>query len=462
MRYRYRSEEEMKDSGAEWIGKIPNEWGLCKVKNIVKVKDGTHDTPKYVDPSTDARPLVTSKDVKNGKIDLSEVKYISYNDYKLINTRSDVTKGDVIMPMIGTVGNPTIVDIGDEFSIKNVALFKTCNNQNLSKFITYIFESIVIKEQLNLLTRGGVQNFASLSMLQNLKLVDIPNKCLNIILSFLDEKTAQFDTIISKKEALIQTLEEAKKSLISEVVTGKVRVIKTSDGYELVERKKEEMKESEVEWIEKIPNEWNIKRSNYIFKFSKGLSITKENLEDDGIPCINYGEIHSKYGFEVNPMKDKLKCVNKEYLNTNLMSLIKYGDFVFCDTSEDIEGCGNFTYLNKEANIFAGYHTIIARPIERINSRYMAYLFDSDKWRIQIRSRVSGIKVYSITQSILKATKVILPSLSEQEIIVNYLDKKFVSANLIINNMKLQIEKLKEAKQALISEAVTGKIEILD
>ena len=227
-------------------------------------------------------------------------------------------------------------------------------------------------------------------------------------------------------------------------------------------RNDEEMKDSGVEWLEDIPKEWDLKRSNYVFKFSKGLSITKENLQDEGIPCINYGEIHSKYGFEVNPKRHKLKCVTEEYFNSNPNALIKYGHFVFADTSEDIQGCGNFSYLNAEDSIFAGYHTIIVRPIKTVSSRYLAYLFDSDDWRIQIRTKVSGIKVFSITQSILKTTKVILPTLSEQKLIVDYLDNKFVNINSMINNMKKQIEKLKEAKQSLISEAVTGKIEILD
>ena len=143
-------------------------------------------------------------------------------------------------------------------------------------------------------------------------------------------------------------------------------------------------------------------------------------------------------------------------------ALLKYGDFVFCDTSEDLEGSGNFTYLNEYNNVFAGYHTIIARTNEEINYRYMAYLIDSNNWRYQIRSQVSGVKVFSITQSILKRTKIIYPILEEQKCISDFLDIKCNAMNFIINKTKLQIEKLKEAKQSLISEAVTGKIEILD
>ncbi len=278
----------------------------------------------------------------------------------------------------------------------------------------------------------------------------------------LDEKTSQFDLIISKKEELIKKLDEAKKSLISEVVTGKVKVVKTDDGYEIVKRKRDEMKDSKVEWLGEIPKDWEVKNFKNMFSLNKGLSITKADLKENGIPCVNYGEIHSKYGFELKPSKHKLKYVDEVYLKSNSISLLNYGDFVFCDTSEDIEGCGNFTCLNENNKVFAGYHTIIARALKNINFRYISYLFNSNDWRIQIRTRVSGVKVFSITQSILKQTKIIMPSLSEQETIAKYLDIKCEEISSSVYKIKCQIEKLKEAKQSLISEAVTGKIEILD
>lgn len=103
-------------------------------------------------------------------------------------------------------------------------------------------------------------------------------------------------------------------------------------------------KSSGVEWIGEIPEGWTEKRFCFLFSFKKGLSITKENLQDEGVPCVNYGEIHSKYGFEVDPKRHELKCVSADYLKNGQNSLLNYGDFVFADTSEDIEGSGNFTY----------------------------------------------------------------------------------------------------------------------
>lgn len=219
-------------------------------------------------------------------------------------------------------------------------------------------------------------------------------------------------------------------------------------------------KPSGVEWIGKIPEHWVEKRFCFLFSFNKGLSITKENLQDEGIPCVNYGEIHSKYGFEVNPENNELKCVDEKYVDTSTESLLKHEDFVFADTSEDIEGSGNFTYLSGNTRVFAGYHTIIARPIANIFLRYMAFLFDSIDYRTQIRSEVSGIKVYSITKTILKDTIVFLPPLPEQRAIAAFLDRETAKMDKLIEKIEQQIGLLKEYRQSLITSAVTGKIDV--
>ncbi|MDU2121554.1 MAG: restriction endonuclease subunit S [Clostridium celatum] len=468
MDYRYRNELELKQSKADWFSLIPNNWNVLMFKRVVEsVKNGIWgDEPKN---DEDDIPCIRILNFNRNEMEINIDDLTTRNIPLLKQKGYLLKKGDLLIEKSGG-GEKNPVGFVARYNHDLPAVYANFmakislkENEAKSEYIKYLCSNIYNKRlHLDAVHQTtGIQNLDTETYFK--RIIPLPSIAeQEKIAKFLDEKTSEFDSIISKKEALIQKLEEAKKSLISEVVTGKVKVVKTDEGYELVERKKEEMKDSGVEWVKLIPNEWNLKRSNYVFKFSKGLSITKENLQDEGIPCINYGEIHSKYGFEVNPKKHKLKCVSKEYIKSNSNALIKYGDFIFADTSEDIKGCGNFSYLNSEDRIFAGYHTVIARTLENISSRYLAYLFDSDDWRSQIRTKVSGIKVFSITQSILKKTEVILPILEEQKLIVDYLDNKFLSIDSMINSMKRQIEKLKEAKQSLISEAVTGKIEILE
>ena len=204
-----------------------------------------------------------------------------------------------------------------------------------------------------------------------------------------------------------------------------------------------------------MPEHWERKRFRYSFENSKGLSITKENLIEVGIPCVNYGEIHSKYGFKVDPEVNELLCVDEKYLETNQLSILSEGDFVFADTSEDIEGSGNFTHLVGNQKIFAGYHTIISRLRVNAVPRFVAFYFDSVGFRNQIRREIQGVKVFSITNKILKDTILFLPEFSEQLSIANYLDKQTQKIDRLIANKKTQADKLKELRQIEINNTVT-------
>jgi type I restriction enzyme S subunit len=220
-------------------------------------------------------------------------------------------------------------------------------------------------------------------------------------------------------------------------------------------RKYDSYQDSGIEWLEVLPNHWELKRLKNVFSFGTGLSITKKNLLDVGVPCVNYGEIHSKYGFEVNPQVHILKCVEEEYLTTSKRSLLKKGDFIFADTSEDIEGSGNFTYLNSDIKVFAGYHTIAAKPKCKINPRFIAYLLDSVSYRSQFRSNVVGIKVYSITQGLLNKLNIFFPTNQEQTSIAQYLDTKSQAIDKKINLLEKKIGYYKELRRSIINETVT-------
>lgn len=204
-----------------------------------------------------------------------------------------------------------------------------------------------------------------------------------------------------------------------------------------------------------IPEHWEIIRFRNAFQFFKGLNITKEDLQDIGIPCVSYGEVHSKYGFELDLSKHLLKCVDAKYMKTSPKSLLKKGDFVFADTSEDIEGSGNFTQLVSNSEVFAGYHTLVCRLSISCDERFVAYCLDSVSYRSQVQKLVKGVKVFSITQAILKKTFLWLPPEDSQKKIANFLDQKTAQIDQAIAIKEQQISLLKERKQILSQNAVT-------
>jgi len=222
------------------------------------------------------------------------------------------------------------------------------------------------------------------------------------------------------------------------------------------------MKDSGVEWLGEVPEHWDLLKLRFISSFGRGLGITKANLQDTGIPCVSYGEVHSKYGFEVNVDKHALKCVSQTYLETNPECLLVEGDVIFADTSEDQDGSGNFTQLCGKERIFAGYHTVVVRFNVDLCNRFMAYVFDSESFRNQIRTSVKGVKVFSVTQAILKNATTWLPPIKEQESIAHHLDSITLKIDSLISNQEQAIVLMQERKTALISAAVTGKIDVRD
>ena len=147
-------------------------WEVKKLEYICDVRDGTHDSPKYVLKSEYI--LITSKNIVNGKIDFENVNFITEEDYVQINKRSKVDDGDIIMPMIGTIGNPIIVQTNNiyKFCIKNVALIKFINEATIKNlFLLYLLKTTAYAEYLISLNKGGTQKFVSLGIIRNLPII---------------------------------------------------------------------------------------------------------------------------------------------------------------------------------------------------------------------------------------------------------------------------------------------------
>ena len=216
-----------------------------------------------------------------------------------------------------------------------------------------------------------------------------------------------------------------------------------------------EMKDSGISWVGDIPQNWEMKRLKYLFKFCKGLPITKDNLIDQGLPVISYGQIHAKTNNGVDVRPHLLRFVDFSYQTFYPLSQVMRGDFVFADTSEDYDGCGNCVYKRNDSLLFAGYHTIIAHSIIESDNRFFAYLFLTDIWRRQIREKVSGVKVFSITQKTLSNSYIILPPLAEQQRIAEFLDRECGKIDGLKADIQAQIDTLEQYKRSVITEVVT-------
>ena len=422
-----------KDSGVAWIGEIPEGWEVNKIQYILHEKKKAHNIE------------LNCGSISFGKVVYKDDEKIPHSTKRAYQV---VKAGDFLI-------NPLNLN----YDLKSLRIALSDLNVVVSSgYIVLDIQKDINKKYLNYLLHrfdvafmktlgAGVRQTLNYNDIAKCELIEPPIDEQTKIANYLDKKTAQIDKAISFKEQMIERLKERRQILINDAVTkGLDKTVK--------------MKDSGVEWIGEIPEDWEIKKFRFLFNFSKGLNITKENLQGEGVPCVNYGEIHSKYGFELDPAKHLLKCVGEEYLEIAPKSFLKKGDFIFADTSEDVEASGSFTYLNSEIPTFAGYHTIITRLKKPMANRFVAYFFDSDAFRDQVRQKVKGVKVYSITNNILKETLVCFPEKDEQRRIAEYLDVKTRKIDKAISLQQKQIEKLKEYKTTIIDSTVTGKVRV--
>lgn len=421
-----------KDSGIAWIGEIPGEWEVKRLGNFYNQRNEKVSDKDFAPLSVTMKGIVPQLETAAKTNDGDNRKLVRKGDFA-INSRSDRR------------GSCGISDYDGSVSLINTVL---CPKGEMDAgYYNWLFHTSMFADEYYKWGHGIVDDLWTTrwSEMKNIEVVNPPLSVQQSISSFLDTKCGEIDSLISIQEEMISELLAYKQSVITEAVT------KGLD-------KKAKMKNSGVEWIGDIPEEWEVKPYKAIFYTEKGLNITKADLVEKGEPVLSYGQIHSKMNTGTKINDALLKYVPSSYIETNPECLVQKGCFLIADTSEDYDGCGNAIYVDKDMTLFAGYHTIVARPIHNNGDyKYLAYLFLTDIWRQQIRSRVSGIKVYSINQKIIRLTSVLLPPLPVQQAIAAYLDEKTTQIDSLIALKQSKIESLKEYKKSIIYEYVTGK-----
>lgn len=419
----------MKDSGIEWIGKIPTSWSVSRIGGQYE-----HRNQKVSDK--DYQPLSVTK--QGVLLQLETVaKSDAHDDRKLvregdfvINSRSDRRGSCGISAYSGSV------------SLINTVL-KPRSRMNPT-YYNWLFHTIQFADEFYKWGHGIVDDLWT-TRWQDMKKITIPFPLLDEqqkIADYLDKKCGEIDAIAAKIKEQITTLEEYKKSVISEAVTKGLNP-------------NVPMKDSGIEWIGKIPANWEIKRTKYLASsISKGNGITKEDVNSDGnIQCIRYGEIYSKYK----------NCFLNTISATNLNKIsspkhIFKGDILFAGTGELVEEIGkNIVYLGDKPCL-AGGDIIILRHHQ--NCKFLNYALCSSYVQLQKSIGKAKLKVVHISSTDIGNIYVALPSPTEQKEIADYLDSKCSQVEETITDKQKQIETLEEYKKTIIYEYVTGKKEV--
>ena len=415
---KYRKAEEMKDSGTPWLGEISKEWDVKKLKHVLRI-------------SSHSKHLASE-----GKPEGPYRFYTSSQNKVLFRDTFDVEEEAIVL---GTGGVMSVHYQNAPYSYSNHCL--SLFDEGECSCLRFIYYSLVYRREilndigfrgigLKNLERGFLSTFPV-----SLPLKEEQQKIAN----YLDIKTAQFDRVIEGKEKLIAKLEEAKKSLISEVVTGKVKI---ADG-KLVERDLSEMKDSGVEWLGMVPREWEIKKIKHVAKLRE-----KKTKCNDSLKYIGLENIEAKTG---KYLESKGEVFIEGVCNT-----FKKNDVLFGKLRP---------YLAKSMISHSeGYCSSELLVIESllIDPRLLKHLLLDNKFISLVNSSTYGAKMPRANWSFIREIKMPLYGREEQLSIYEFIENYDSKVSRTKDQIKQQIQKLKQAKQSLISEAVTGKIDLRD
>ena len=425
---------EYKESGVKWLGEIPSHWEVKRLGSFFSERKEKVSDQDYAPLSVTKQGIFPQLENVAKTNDGDNRKLVKEGDF-VINSRSD------------RKGSSGVSELDGSVSLINLVLQP--RKTIFGPFCNYLLKSYGFIEENYRNGRGIVADLWT-TRYNEMKMIKVAMPSLEeqkTISSYLDSATSEIDKAIAMQQKMIDLLNERKQIIIQNAVT------KGLD-------ENVEMKESGVEWIGKIPKHWEVEPFSRHFTFGKGLPITKANLQEDGIAVISYGQIHAKNNLGTTLTESLVRYVSPTYIETHPQCLLKGNDFIFADTSEDIEGSGNFAFNDFDNKIFAGYHTVVARPNDLLFPKYYAYLFKSKAWKSQIQSLVNGVKVYSIGRRILKTSMLLIPSEDEQKNIVRFLDKQTSAIENTIETISRQITLLQERKQIIINEVVTGKVRV--
>lgn len=428
----------MKESGIDWIGQIPEEWEVVRLQDVGDYKKGPFGSAITIDMFIEKSPgsykVYEQKNAIRGNCEIGEA-YIPKSVYNNLKNFS-VYPLDIIVSCAGTIGKCYILPEDCEQGIINQALMRVRVNKSVNlEYFLYIFNIVLSYAAIKYSNGSAIKNIPPFNVLNKLR-VTLPSNIEQLqIVNYLNKKTAQLDKVKALLEEQIQKLKDYRASLIYETVT------KGLD-------KTVPMKDSGVDWIGQIPQGWGVKAIKYIFDEVGSGSTPKSDNEifyDGDINWIQSGDLYqtdtvTSVGKTISYQGFKSTSALKIY-QPPFVALAMYGASVGNVAVSYIDAC-----VNQAVVVMLG-------ASEKV--RFGKYAIEASKNNL-IFSAQGGTQP-NISQNLIKNWSIPQPKNEEQEEIADFLDKKTVQIDKLIQIKNEQIKNINKQRQTLIYDYVTGK-----
>ncbi|BBE96643.1 TPA: restriction endonuclease subunit S [Haemophilus influenzae] len=433
-----RRYESYKDSGVEWLGKIPSYWDLTIGMNVFREnkRDNKGMKEKTVLSLSYGQIIIKPEEKLVGLVPES------FETYQIVKPN------DIIIRCTDLQNDQTSLRTGlakDKGIITSAYLNLKVINNHSAKFLHYYLHTLDITKVLYKFGSGLRQNLSFLDF-KRLPIIDIPLSEQQKIAQFLNDKTAKIDQAVDLAEKQIVLLKEHKQILIQNAVTRGLNPDVP-------------LKDSGVEWIGQVPEHWNVKKLKYMGYLYSGLTgksaddFSKEVKEGfrEFVPfttICNFSQIKEN-------VFQYVKVMNLENQN-----IVKKHDLLFLMSSETLEDIAKSSVYLLDQESFLNSFCKGFRFIEKHSSIFINYLINSNNYRAYFNLVGRGFTRINIKQEFVNSVYVLLPPFSEQQKIADYLDKQTTKIDQAIALKTAHIEKLKEYKSVLINNVVTGKVQV--
>ena len=386
-------------------GKDYPAWEQRKLEEITDVRDGTHDSPKYI---VSGNPLLTSKNVKEGYINYDDVQFISDNDFEKINQRSKVDTNDILMGMIGTIGNLALIREEPDFAIKNVALIKDLKQANQYYIYSYLQSPVVFNQFSNSLA-GGTQKFISLKNIREL----------NIAIPSIQEQEKiglffeSLDYLITLHQRKLEALKKLKRTLLQKMFPKKGHL------------------KPELRFFG-FTNDWEQRKLGDIGTVQMNKRIFKTQTSTSGeIPFYKigtFGKIPDAY-----ISRELFEEYKKKY------PYPKKGDLLLSASGS----IGNVVEYNGEEAYFQDSNIVWLEHGKTISNFFLKAFYSVVNWE-----GIEGTTIKRLYNKTILDTPITLPSFEEQEKIGNF----FTVLDKVITLHQRKLEIYKKLKKGLLQK----------
>ena len=446
---RYQVYDEFASTDEVIIEDFPQHWDLTRIKfnSLVKARVGWHGL-KSEDFTEEGPYLVTGSDFKGKYIQWRDCYHCDEERYQQ-DSYIQLKDGDLLLTKDGTIGKVALVSELDGKATLNSGVFVVRplkDGEFTTKYYYWLLLSRSFTDFVDFYKTGSTIVHLYQETFVNFKYALPPLAEQQKLANFLDHETAKIDTLIAKQEKLIELLKEKRQAVISHAVTRGLN----SDV---------PMKDSGVEWLGEVSDNWIVSPLKYYSKMQGGFAFSSGDFSESGIQLLKIANVYqNRLALERQPT-----YLNESYLSSHKDFVVTNGDILMSLTGTLGKQDYGFAVLVENNNEF-----LLNQRVAKINAaktnicqEYLLFSLWSDSYLSQLYSLPSGTKQANLSNDDVMGIVIAFPStIKEQKEIVQYVGTKLERFKLLNDRCTKKIELLKERKTALISAAVTGKIDV--